>query len=468
MVSRAIEGAVMDNDQVFGLAQRTPIFVINGQVHYCFGNSRSGPNTFKFHSDRVRPVKEGPSLRVLEKLRDIKLSESYAIYQDIFIKEEFKRSGLTNLGGDNNLVRFVLRNVFPYLRHDDEGMLASVFNTKAKSKKVSKQSKSGKAVRDYDKKVADYFEGRVKYFENERSRYKPIVPTKSSRSRNRMKEKSLDAILLPVSVRKGIDLGGEPEVDRRDSVLYSLTNGQDFAIIDRSLYFLRKMPLGGELNVDGRGYILENAIESRKLFLEFSKRKANELSLDALRHKFAENAEYQKLRTKEIDIAKYAGVNTYHEGEFGFEKAADNKLLLYAKIPDYVLKSPGREAYYRFKGHKIALRLKWNSGYKNAGLDRGPHKLSHVVGPFYDGSGSSGLCMGHYNHDYFDRMDRGKAIAKYLLDARNVILHGYQKGSNPYRSLSDSNFEDRRISLREIKKKKLPITNINYQRGRRR
>jgi len=78
--------------------------------------------------------------------------------------------------------------------------------------------------------------------------------------------------------------------------------------------------------------------------------------------------------------------------------------------------------------------------------------------------------MGDYSSSFGSLPLEGK-IAQYLSDARRVLLHGYQDGVGPEATPGDwegdgYEFQEKAITLEEIKKKKIPITNISPEEAK--
>jgi hypothetical protein len=168
---------------------------------------------------------------------------------------------------------------------------------------------------------------------------------------------------------------------------------------------------------------------------------------------------YSKLEDKLAKGDLINSGNTYEEEDFGFIKKP-GQMFVYVVVPDYVLKSPTNNDYFKFDSHKIGIDISLDSNFPR--LMNYPHTIENVEGPFYR-IGERALCMGNYDYNFIDRFkDKGEAFAKLLVDARNVTLRGYGNyGGTPHRVLDRNNFFHRLISYEEAKK--IGITNINTQ-----
>jgi hypothetical protein len=144
----------------------------------------------------------------------------------------------------------------------------------------------------------------------------------------------------------------------------------------------------------------------------------------------------------------------------GYTKYEDF-ITVWIRVNDYVLKDPSSEDYYAFKHHRLAMNLGWNNNHPI--LSERPYPLGDVDGPFY---GYNDFCMGGYSFNFLDKDPSGKNFAKVLLDGRNIVYHGYTKNCNPMVPLYK--FEDRLISPKEIARRKLNVTNVNFHAATRR
>jgi len=143
-----------------------------------------------------------------------------------------------------------------------------------------------------------------------------------------------------------------------------------------------------------------------------------------------------------------------------------SNITLAVKVPEHVLfdhKSGG--GYYHFPQTNVSVDIT-STDMKN--FSHGAVKLHNlnnemIQSPFIEEGknyGKSNICMGYYSTDFFGRMDFFNAIAKYLSDARKVILEGYTYSCGPHRRLSNEAFFGNKISEKEIEARKLKVTNM--------
>lgn len=142
---------------------------------------------------------------------------------------------------------------------------------------------------------------------------------------------------------------------------------------------------------------------------------------------------------------------------------------IYLEVPEFVLEDPSASgAYYRFDATRVGMACPpWRPLADKAPfpcpvvLDRA---YEHpYVGPHTRLGGT--VCMGgrsgsHYDWSWWSpALKPEDALYKYLLDAKYVLLGGYHE-DNPYDpTFPLETFAHRRISVREIRRRKLKVTN---------
>jgi hypothetical protein len=236
---------------------------------------------------------------------------------------------------------------------------------------------------------------------------------------------------------------------QKSNVFFKLARSTPVFVIDDRVYYSKAS--GGKKRIIKEGPrlgVLERIsdLKLREEYKEF-RESAIKKEIRAIRFSESKNDNNQIYKKRE-----------YHEKDFGFVNSK-RELTVYVDVPEHVLRDfDGR--LYNFPGHRLGIKISYSSEYNKIQLLKSPYSLGRVSGPFY-GWGSD-LCMGDYSMEYMERMSKGQAFAKLLFDARNVVLHGYRPGRvTPRINLGD--FTHRRISPAEVKRRNLPITNINYQ-----
>jgi len=448
-----IAEAVIDKNLVFGLSSRSPIFVIDGRLYYCSlepSSTESCSNTFKW-KDTILNVKEGPLIEVLERLSDKQLKGDYERYQQELIAAELHGFDSENRYREfsqdyERLVRFAVNEIFPYLRKDATKALDGLLETHTPEVKNKQGATQNTANDAYGSEIEEYIQNRIPEFEGQEKRI--TAP----------KRNKLDSILLDQNLSKS---------SRDDSLLLKLMDGYNFAIGNGTVYCLANVRRGEDLTINGVRYVLMPTHVLAGLQSDFASEVIKRISVEALREKLKDSQEFQRLKAARSDIDLLCKRDSYHEQDFGFLRNSD-RLIVYVDVPEHVLENPYTQDLYRFNSHRVGIQLSMLEERRTPVIDTNPHSPDRAIGPFYSGydGHNPSLCMGHYNTSYFNTMRMGKAIAKYLVDARNVVLRGYIVNCNPRRNLNKENFGQRRISREEVNRLGLPITNKGYQTGR--
>jgi hypothetical protein len=417
-------GTIQKSNVFFKLARSTPVFVIDDRVYYS-----------KASGGKKRTIKEGPRLGVLERISDLKLREEYKEFRESAIKKE--SSGLRRLKKDylahsvskDRLVQFTVEEIFPYLRKENDEILGDILGVEEKSESLA----SGKTINNQpDPMVEKYISGRLgELLEGSRA----ILPRHSVLEKILFNQK-----LIPSS--------------RNETLFSDITGNHNFAMYNREVFFLALSNSSGELEIGGKKYSM---IPSCSID-EFQKRYAHALEKKITSGVLENEIRAIRFSESKNDNNQIYKKREYHEKDFGFVNS-ERELTVYVDVPEHVLRDfDGR--LYNFPGHRLGIKISYSSEYNKIQLLKSPYSLGRVSGPFY-GWGSD-LCMGDYSMEYMERMSKGQAFAKLLFDARNVVLHGYRPGRvTPRINLGD--FTHRRISPAEVKRRNLPITNINYQ-----
>jgi len=295
---------------------------------------------------------------------------------------------------------------------------------------------------EYDREVEEYIQNKVSEIEKRRKEARKLP-----------RGNKLDSILLNQRITKS---------SRNGSIISRIMEGFNFAILGNGVYTLASVRRGADVRIGSGRYSLVQACHLDEVVEDVVFAKIKELSVEALREKLKDSEEFARLKSARTDADVICKQKSYHEQDFGFESRDNRGLTVYVDIPEHVLKSPHNYKLYRFNRHKLGIII--GSESRLPKLLAGPHALTEVSGPFYS---RRALCMGSYGKSYMDNMKRGRGFAKLLVDARNVILRGYMSGQQPHHVLDDIHFATKKISVEEVKRKQLPITNVDYQPRRR-
>jgi len=391
-------------------------------------------------------IQEGPRIEVLERLSNLRLKNEYLSFQDRFISQQLKDENYNARGSvseqSKKLIMFAVKEVFPYLRRDSS-KLDNFFDGRGQN------NDSGNDCNTQSKEDDKFYKEIKKSIE---SKLQDLQ--QDTRIDMRSKESNLDKILFGGIISESLV---------SDSLLNRVMNGANFAFYQGKVFVLMDVRERENISIGGKKY----SFSPTEYYLTdikqiYASEVVRMLSIDALENKLRGSSEYERLKKQKSDLDDILKKVSFEEEDFGFIRREDNSVDVYVTVPEHVLKSPHDSYLYHFNSHKVALTLCNYEG--NIQICNSPHALSAASGPFYP-SGGRNLCMGSYSTNYFSEMAKGKAIAKYLLDARNVVLHGYTGNGRPHRYLNSEYFSSHRISAADVQRKGLEITNANYIHG---
>ncbi|MBI4143797.1 hypothetical protein HY486_00935 [Candidatus Woesearchaeota archaeon] len=441
----------------FGLASEMPVFLVNDRV-YCLDGLRDSSEFGFFQTCGDggivrRGLVEHAALSSLEGLTRAHHAKEFSNAERKYLKGVVESGEYTEAFGRYRLVDFIVGEVFPHFRSYRSGgsrvgeLLGAktifVGDTKGKSRACESRLEESVLVSRLIQEV-----------ERERFKGKGCV---------------WDGV--------GFFQDGVPV-----SLLGRVLGGRDVAVVDGFCYAL---VLGGVsecgvLNFGGRsfGLVCPNSLELVKQRYDFELSKC--LRVGALRNQLVQDKQLRDLFERTAGIAELVKKKQYSEGSFGFVRA-DNEIMddfdedkydfrsdpansgpgyfVFLDVPAHVLKEPGVDKYYFFKKLRIGVSVFFDSG--NNISYAGPVSLnSECVHPFVLGNA---ICLGGYNFFELDRLKPGEAVAKLLVDAKRIILSGYGGEASPFKLLE---YLGRNlISLSEVKRRGLPITNVNYERS---
>lgn len=436
-IENSVVKKLIEGNLIFGLAGKTNVFAIDGRIYYT-NKSTSGPNTFSFDR-RSEEVKQGPNIETLEKKSEISTKEICLDFQQKLIDGELKRDANSDLGDTNyqKLVNFTFNELFPNLRKQNDEFLEKIFGDKKEVKKGTKNKTSEEQVDRYLQKIsADLNEGITINIEPPRST-------------------GLDSVLTRRTLTKSAN---------SNSNLIRIANGYNIGIVNNKVYLLGIVKKGEDLRIGTKRYSLVPAVDFGDFANAYARNVLKKAVVSGLRDKLVTSEEFARVISEGNEIKRAMERGSYEEEDFGFIKRNAESIDVYIIVPEHVLKAPRTNELFYFSRHRLGISIRKDESSDGIKLERYPRALDRVVGPFYSDD-MRDLCMGDYGFGYLSRGDMGKNFAKLLMDARNVVLHGYRRGNNPRKVLDEFNFRGNKISEAEFKRRKLSISNTNYQRG---
>jgi len=450
---------IMPNQYIIDISSKTPTAIINDRMYVIDEEEdRSLDKNFLRINNTKYKVTESASLKSLEELTYTHNIKEFDNIESMFLEgivEEGKEI-ITKTGKDYILMDFIVNEVFPYFRGSgDEGRVASLLGEKVQheEKKIEKKktisSKKARHLEDYISKITEKI-----------AKEKLSQPKKTIRQR-----KKLDDIL------------GHNEIDLNikdyypESVFGNIIGGKNAAIIEGTFYRLIEdegMDEDTLLNIDGKEYIFlapENLSPIKeRYYFELSKL----LRINTLKKLYNQQSLIE-LMQNDSEIEDLVNMDEYSERDFGFIKKGGQSnpyYYLFLKVPEHVLRDPELGYYHHFRGSRVAVKLYLNSSGEVS--YEGPMMVERRSHPFSSNTNEyAGICMGNYERSKLNRLKRGEAVARLLTDAKHTLLSGYiDSDTGPERRLCK--YTRNKISLEEIERKGLQITNVNLLHRRRR
>ncbi len=392
------------------------------------------------------------------------------------MKKKKKEAESSRKEDNYKLLDFIVNKVFPYLRNktDDNSKINKLFGVEEAEEEIKKNSE---LQNEDQNKNEEFFSPLIKKIENE----KFLTDKKKDK---KQKVKKLDLILgynpdLEVNIK---DL---PKNYTPESLIGKALEGRNIAIINNLVYHLIKNNDKKDnnrqtqiLNFEGKDYSLVSTIPVNELENKFYFELSKKVRIKTLKTKAANDKKIREFLQNNSDLESLVKKNEYREEDIGFIKRGDH-YYVFLQVPQHVLKMPDnyqffnetyddsfsnektkkekRNRYYHFDKVRVAIKLFIDRGkiqyYRPVTIERYSH-------PFTKGPGYGSICLGYYNFHNLTSLEPCLAVATLLKDTKRTLLSGYvDAGTRPYRALEL--FGKRRLTLEEVKKRKLPITNIN-------
>jgi len=265
---------------------------------------------------------------------------------------------------------------------------------------------------------------------------------------------------------------------QRASMLESLLK-QDVLVLDGQVYKLIQIGNQGQeaaelqnrdllLRVRGRTLGLSaSCLPLAELEQQFKMELEKELKKQALaevpeRAHQLQEIQHNKKRIEAL-LLKHAKIEggllyLYQDPKSGVVKIG-NAYYVYLEVPAHVLQDPNNPRdYYYFDRTRVGTVVTYANGQIN---------FQHAVvmtpyeHPFLNrGKAFTGFCMGRYDKNKLINLPLEDAIYTFLTDAKNVLIKSYHKGNPGIQYHAIAQFPERKISLEEVKKRGLPITNL--------
>ncbi len=482
--------------KVFSLASKVPVFLINERVYTLEEPGEPNENFYQLEKKgkQVRhSLVESATLSSLERLAQQQHAKDFDKLQMGYLQTVFEE-GAGELENSNKryvLLDFIVNKVFPYLRGKggDEKKLAKLLGIKIE--KVE-EPKTSEQAPEKEPKEDPIIKKIVKEIEKEK------LPGQKKRGKTKLSK--LDELL-----------GGEPETVPSgqdytpDSMLGKALGGRNAVIVKGAVYYLAAaegLPDESYVNIDGKNFTLVSEEKAADLKARYDFELSKQVRIDALKVKYAEQKRIGQLKNSDSSLEALLKKKSYKEEDFGFifddgtydpeedggfrdsyheeesnYEDGEPSYWVFIQVPEHVLKMPedekndysyynyGRkdsedsvDQYFHFDPVRLAVRVYVGVNGKIT-YDAYPATVEDYEHPFSGSGRFSEICMGDYDRSKLSKLQEGEAIARLLIDGRKTLTSGYVSDVAPNIHLSE--LSQNAITLAEVKKRKLPITNIN-------
>ncbi|MBI5066291.1 hypothetical protein HZA97_08710 [Candidatus Woesearchaeota archaeon] len=455
---------------VFSLATKTPVFVINDRL-YVLGEEGNNLEQDFFQTTKqgkktTHKLVESASLNSLEELAETHFFKEFEEFRNNYFKKVINEIEGTKVSENYpyeqnvKLVDFIVNKVFPHLRNKEQNdeKLENILGIKRVKNNISEVKEN--YVRNESLFITELI--------------KKVSQQKFQTKKNKKRKTTKLDFILGFDQNSNVDVSKFPEDYKPNSILGKVLEGRNVAIINNEIYALIKTENNGDqsINISETNYSLVSPISLDLVKAKFSFELERKLMLETLKVKVAESKKVNEILGRDSKIKELLEKTIYEEEDFGFMKEG-NHYYVFLKVPEHVLKMPDdyvyfngqrnkdKNKYYRFGETKIGVRIFFDGLNTSEGQ---PRLLDNYTHPFTGGMNQH-VCLGNYNYTATYMLEQGLNVVTLLKDTRRTMLSGYVSGgTKPINPLE--RFEHKRISLEEIKKLKLPITNINLKKNK--
>ncbi len=368
---------------------------------------------------------------------------------------------------NNMVLYFILNDIFPYFTETKDNVAALLKGRQEKEIGIldgNIEKIIADASKEFDKK------------ESLRSRAKPVVEKVNKKLIISQEDNEIYQILT--KYYKTDEQEKKPTIKNTRSLLSVVLNDENVLVLGNQVNRLNRLRIrnnsGLAVVIDGIEYMI-TPFDTVQNIENWHRRKLEE----QLMIESEEDFNYQNNVTKQIDgivkqLKEYSQKKEFEMGDIGFVTQGGYYYVT-LKVSPYVLKEvklPDKDMYFKFDECKVAVNVVYNGGKIQTGHEVFvPEAYQH---PFLPRGKLAWmrLCMGNYRPEIrLGGLDNAGKVVKFLSDAKNVMQKGYTISCRPYQHIYVEGLEknhplnlafaDNRINLDEVKRKKLPITNVS-------
>lgn len=448
------------------LAERGPIVIFNNQLYQISENS-TGKDYILIGSEKLGLVSADTILN-LENFYRYLHSKEISDFKKTHIESNLKTKvdeakKAANKLSDNKVLAFMVNEIFPLFDEREEEMDAFL-----KGKEVIET-----AITDTTDTLEKAFANAKKKFQDvagKRSRAKPI--TIKQKVQDIQEEQEVEELLNHFYK----DEKPVPEIVEKnsDTLLTAALNNENIVTFNDVVYKLAKRKSHGlALVLNEIEYSLVKSNTTARIERSYLSELEKQLKKEA-----EEEFDYEKeisevLKNINKDLKKLVDKNEYGQGAIGFIKKEgvimNCKYFATLRVASYILQDTKQnpDIYYKFEECRVAVPI-WIKEDGTVNFINQVLVVEHYEHPFLSGSDKwQNLCLGNTDMKrIYQSKNTAVQIATMLAAGKEVLQSGYTVDCKPYRMLGYNNFRieeftNHKISLDEVKRLNLPITNAD-------
>lgn len=357
---------------------------------------------------------------------------------------------------------------------NNQNELRPVFNDLTKTKLEESQLIKGdidKLKREYE--LINFAIHKVFPLVNNRKKKKEITSTKKG-----LNEKTLKILGSKENSYNYKNAKDDFEyiLDREYSILERNIVKKDILISNNNVYEIKKIPetvyqkIRDRFKINSSCYSYSFLRNLKDLENEYSKLLFNEIT-KAADYGSQKLIEITKLLKQKDDFLSIVNKKYYERGNIGFlkiKKGNHENFYVFIKEKPFALKSLNAEEHYKFEKCKLGVELKLGKNKIEVGYPKVIDMYSHPLLPKKNAT-EQRICYGDEKRkkevnielNEFDKKGKTAEKVYYLLKVigEPALRSGYFGDLIPHLELNKKNFGDYLISLEELNRKRIPVTN---------
>lgn len=429
---------------LFEIGKKSPFLIDNGRFHQISDVETGTKNEKSFKIDNVI-MYAVPSLK-LEEMEEIyfeknnkeihKFQEEY-IHSIINDAELYYEEDIKKFLKNNEIVEFIINKIFPYFI-DNEDDIKKILN---KEDNKEKEKYLDNIVKKEDKFFQEIVNQKLKEKKQNFVDIKYQLIDEINKEEAIKEKKKEDKMMSNEELEiKSLLAKADPE-----KYIERIRFLPDDVLKKKIICFL------------GEVYIQENDKTKHYGILQelentYTKNLEKKIKLQSIEKYEKQLQVMSETKAKSEAIKDILNKEEFSIGDIGFLKK-DEGYYVYLKVPEYALKYPSEETYYKFSPCRVAARIcKGEKGFYSDDAK----VIENYSHPFLSSNCSwQKICLGGYSKHGKDDAEK---IADHLSTAKKVIMRGYVDEASPHHNLSF--FSSKIVSKKTLDKEGTPITNV--------